>query len=127
MADTLAVFGRTPVVAANAARDWPIVGEAEREAVARVLDRGRLGGPVAPEAVALQREWSSYCGVTHCLATNSGTAALHLALVAAGIRPGDEVITSAFTFSASAHAILHALGVPVFADIDPVTFTLDPA
>jgi dTDP-4-amino-4,6-dideoxygalactose transaminase len=126
MPDTLAIFGGTPVVAGGLARSWPQVGDDDQAAVMRVLQRGQLGGPRAPEAVALQEEWAAYCGVRHCLATNSGTAALHLALIAAGVQPGDEVITSAFTFSASAHAILHALAVPVFADIDPVSFTLDP-
>jgi perosamine synthetase len=125
MADKLAVFGGPPVVGPGEAHFWPQIREDDRAAVLRVLDRGRLGGPLAPEAVALQREWAAYCGVAHCLATNSGTAALHMALIAAGVSPGDEVITSAFTFSASAHAILHGLAVPVFADIDPVTFTLD--
>ncbi|HEX8938939.1 MAG TPA: DegT/DnrJ/EryC1/StrS family aminotransferase [Candidatus Limnocylindrales bacterium] len=127
MADRLAIFGGSPVVPPGTARTWPQIRDDDRQAVIRVLDRGQLGGPRAPEAVALQEEWAAYCAVRHCLATNSGTAALHLALVAAGVQPGDEVITSAFTFSASAHAILHALAIPVFADIDPVTFTLDPA
>ena len=125
MTDRLAIFGGHPVLQPGQARSWPQIRDDDRAAVLRVLDRGRLGGPRAPEAVALQDEWAAYCGVAHCLATNSGTAALHLALIAAGVRPGDEVITSAFTFSASAHAILHALAIPVFADIDPLTFTLD--
>ena len=127
MPDRLAIFGGTPVVEDGITRSWPQVRDDDRQAVLRVLERGRLGGPRAPEAVALQEEWAAYCGVRHSLATNSGTAALHLALIAAGVQPGDEVITSAFTFSASAHAILHALAIPVFADIDPVTFTMDPA
>lgn len=127
MVDRLAIFGGTPVVDPGAARTWPRITDEDRAAVMRVLDRGQLGGPRAPEAVALQDEWARFCGTAHCLATNSGTAALHLALIAAGVEPGDEVITSAFTFSASAHAILHALAIPVFADIDPVTFTLDTA
>src|SRR5512143_1929089 len=114
MVDRLAIFGGTPVVDATQARAWPQIGPEDRDAVQRVLDRGQLGGPRAPEAVALQESWAAYCGVAYCLATNSGTAALHLALIAAGVEPGDEVITSAFTFSASAHAILHALAIPVF-------------
>jgi perosamine synthetase len=122
----LAVFGGSPTVDPSRGRTWPLIGEDDREAVERVLDRGRMGGPTAPEALGLQREFAEYSGVRHCLATNSGTAALHLALIAAGVRPGDEVITSAFTFSASALAVLHALAVPVFADIDPITYTIDP-
>jgi dTDP-4-amino-4,6-dideoxygalactose transaminase len=91
-----------------------------------VLDRGIIGGADAPEASALQREFANYVDARYCLATNSGTSALHLALLALNLQPGDEVITSAFSFSASALAILHALAIPVFVDVDPRTFTLDP-
>ena len=94
--------------------------------VKRVLDRGVLWGPNAPEVSALQEEWAAYCGTRHCLMTNSGTAALHCAVVAAGVQPGDEVIVPAFSFVATAMAVLHQGAVPVFCDIDPVTHNLDP-
>jgi len=94
--------------------------------VLRVLDRGVLSGQFAPEVRGLESEWAGYVGSKHCLATNSGTAALQIALAAAGIGPGDEVIVPAFTFVASALAVLHQGAVPVFADIEPRTLGLDP-
>jgi dTDP-4-amino-4,6-dideoxygalactose transaminase len=90
------------------------------------LDSGVLSGSHAPEVRALESEFAEYTGSKHCLSTNSGTAALHIAVAAAGIEPGEEVITSAFTFLASALAVLHHNAVPVFADIDPVTFNISP-
>jgi dTDP-4-amino-4,6-dideoxygalactose transaminase len=91
------------------------------------LDSGILSGSHAPEVRALESEFAEYTGSKHCLSTNSGTAALHIAVAAAGIEPGEEVITSSFTFLASALAVLHHNAVPVFADIDPVTFNVSPA
>ncbi len=93
----------------------------------RVFDSGELWGPFGRETVELEREFASFVGTRHCLLVNSGTAALHCALVGAGVGPGDEVIVPALTFVASAQAVLHAGAQPVFADIDPVTFTVDPA
>jgi dTDP-4-amino-4,6-dideoxygalactose transaminase len=104
---------------------WPEITDADRAAIARVLDRGLLYGPNAPETTALEREWSAYTGTRFALLTNSGTAALHCAVVAAGVRPGDEVIVPAFSFVATPMAVLHAGAVPVFCDIDPRTHTLD--
>lgn len=74
-----------------------------------------------------EKSFASYCGTEHAVAVNSGTSALHLALLAAGIGSGDEVITTPMTFVATAAAILYAGAKPVFADIDPVTWTMDPA
>lgn len=109
------------------ARRWPIVTDGDRAAIARVLDRGVLSGAAAPEMGALEAEFAETVGARFCLATNSGTAALHIALAAAGVGPGDEVIIPALSFIATAQAILHQGGVPVFADIDPVTYNIDPA
>jgi len=106
--------------------EWPPVSDGDKKAVMAVLDRRQFWGTHAPEVAALQEEWASYIGTKFCLATNSGTAALHIAVAAAGIGPGDEVITSALTFIASAHAALHQNAVPVFVDIDPVTYCIDP-
>ncbi|NQU10176.1 DegT/DnrJ/EryC1/StrS family aminotransferase [bacterium] len=106
--------------------EWPIVTQREKRAVMAVLDRREFWGSHATEVMGLQREWADYVGVKHCLVTNSGTAALHIAVAAAGVGPGDEVITTALTFVASALAILHQNGVPVFVDIDPGTFNIDP-
>ena len=71
--------------------------------------------------------FSSYVGVNYGIGVNSGTSALHMALLAAGIKPGDEVITTPFTFIATVAAIVYAGAKPVFVDIDPDSFTLDPA
>ena len=107
-------------------RPWPEITAEDRAAVARVLDSGELWGPNAPEVTALQDEWARYVGTGFCLLTNSGTAALHCAVAAAGVGPGDEVIVPAFSFVATAMAVFHQGAVPVFCDIDPLIHTLDP-
>ena len=124
---TLAVLGGEPVATSRDTRRWPILTKADYEAVERVLNRGVLSGRVAPEIRALEKEFAAYVGVHTCLATNSGTAALHMALAAAGVGPGDEVIVPALTFIATAQAVLHQGATPVFADIDRITYNLDPA
>jgi dTDP-4-amino-4,6-dideoxygalactose transaminase len=106
---------------------WPQLDERDRAAVLRVLDHGVLSGPGTPEIVGLEADVAAYLGVRHCLAVNSGTAALHCALAAAGVRAGDEVIVPAFTFMASALAVAHQGATPVFCDVDPRTFNLDAA
>jgi len=82
---------------------------------------------LGPEVAAFENRFADYCGVDHCLAVNSGTSALHLALLAAGIGPGDEVITVSMTFVATTAAVLYSGAKPVFVDVDPVTWTMDPA
>jgi len=108
-------------------RLWPILTDADRAAVARVLDRGVLSGAGAPEMTALEAEFARAVGSRFCLATNSGTAALHIALAAARVGPGDEVIIPALSFVATAQAVLHQGARPVFVDIDPKTYNLDAA
>jgi dTDP-4-amino-4,6-dideoxygalactose transaminase len=102
----------------------PLIGEEEKAAVLRVLESGNLaqGARVAE----LEQLFAAWLGVEHAVATSSGTTALHLALLAHDIGPGDEVITSSFTFIASPNAVLFTGATPVFADIDPVTYNLDP-
>ena len=107
-------------------RRWPILTEADRAAVARVLDRGVLSGAGAPEMKALEAEFAAMVGARFCLATNSGTSALHIALAAAGVGQGDEVIVPALSFIATAQAVLHQGATPVFADVDPATYNIDP-
>jgi dTDP-4-amino-4,6-dideoxygalactose transaminase len=93
-------------------------------AIAGVLESSQfcLGSEVA----AFEREYAAYCQAKFCAGMNSGTSALHLALLAAGVGPGDEVITVPFTFVASIASILYAGARPVLVDIDPSTFTIDP-
>jgi dTDP-4-amino-4,6-dideoxygalactose transaminase len=94
-------------------------------AVARVLASGQYVG--GDEITALEREFAAYCGASHGVAVNSGTSALHLALLAAGVQPGDVVITVPFTFYATVAAIGYAGATPVYVDIDASTFNMDPA
>jgi len=94
------------------------------EAVARVFSSGRY--ILGPEGEALEKELAAYSGAKHAIGVNSGTDALHLALVAAGIGAGDEVIVPAFTFFASAEAVSYTGAKPVFVDIDLATFNVDP-
>jgi dTDP-4-amino-4,6-dideoxygalactose transaminase len=95
------------------------------DAAARVLDSCRF--ILGPEGQSLERELAALCGARHGVGTGSGTDALLLALKAVGVKPGDEVITSAFSFVASGTTIVMAGATPVFVDIDPATFNLDPA
>jgi dTDP-4-amino-4,6-dideoxygalactose transaminase len=92
-------------------------------AVGRVLASGRY--VLGPEGEALERELAAYTGAAHAVGVNSGTDALHLALVACGVGPGDEVIVPAFTFFASAEAVSYTGATPVFADVDAATFNLN--
>ena len=102
----------------------PFIGEAEKEAVLEVLESGMLAQ--GPRVAAFEARFAEVCGVKHAIAVSSGTAALHVALLAHGIGPGDEVITTPFTFIASANSILFTGAKPVFADIAADTFNLDP-
>ena len=103
----------------------PQIGDEEKRAVLEVLDSGQLAqGPVVE---AFEREFAAWIGVKHAIAVNSGTAALHLVMLAHGVKEGDEVITSPFTFVASANAALFVGARPVFVDIEPETYCLDPA
>src|SRR5579862_5827716 len=94
-------------------------------AISRVLESCQF--VLGPEVAGFEQEFAAYCGATECIAMNSGTSALHLALLAAGVGPGDEVITVPFTFVASVSAVTYAGARPVLVDIDPRSFTMDPA
>jgi dTDP-4-amino-4,6-dideoxygalactose transaminase len=94
-------------------------------AVARAIESTQF--VLGPEVLSFEERFAGYCNVGHCRAVSSGTSALHLALLAAGIGPGDEVITVSMTFVATTAAILYSGATPVFVDVDPVTWTMDPA
>ncbi len=102
----------------------PLISDEEKQAVLDVLDSGIL--TQGPRVQAFEEAFAEMCGVRYAIATSSGTAALHIALLAHGIGPGDEVITSPFTFIASANCALYVGARPVFVDIDPRTFNLNP-
>ena len=102
----------------------PLVGDEEQHEVARVLASGLLAQ--GPEVKAFEHEFAAFCGTRHALATTNGTSALHLALLAAGVGPGDEVITTPFSFFSSASSIRMAGAKPVFVDLEPDGYTLDP-
>jgi perosamine synthetase len=129
--ERLALFGGTPVLSQAESqrvhRLWPMVGEEERRAVARVLDRGILSGPYAPESMALEEEFAAFVGARRCLLTHCGTSALVIGLAAAGVHAGDEVIVPAYSFVATPLAVVQIGAIPVFADVDVATGCVDPA
>ncbi len=103
----------------------PLIGEEEKKAVMEVLDSGIIAQ--GPKVKAFEEAFAAMCGVKHAIATSSGTTALHLALLANGVGEGDEVITTPFTFIASSNSVLFCGARPVFVDIDPHTFNIDPS
>lgn len=121
----LAINGGEKTLDDSIKTKWPEITKEDKDAVMRVLDSGVLWGVYAPEMRALEKEFAEYVGANYCIAVNSGTAALHCAVSAADIGPGDEVITPAFSFVASAVSILHHNAIPVFIDLDPDTYNID--
>jgi perosamine synthetase len=125
---TLAIRGGRPCIPRRL-RPWlqharsVELSQADRRAAARAVKAYPWTWDPIPE---FERGWARYVGARHCVAMNSGTAALQTALKCIGLERGDEVITSAFTFLASASCVLYQNGIPVFADIDPRTYCLDP-
>lgn len=103
----------------------PDITEAERSAVLSVLASRYLS--LGPNVVAFEQALASFVGASHAVAVNSGTSGLHLAVIAAGIGEGDRVLTTPFSFVASANVILYERGIPIFVDVDPVTGNIDPA
>ena len=111
------------IAMADPAAEYRALRHEVDDAVLRVLASGRY--ILGPEGEAFEREFAAFVGTPHAVTVNSGTDALHLALRAAGIGPGDEVVVPAFTFFATAEAVSHAGATPVFADVDARTFNLD--
>ena len=103
----------------------PMMDEREAEAARRVILSGWI--TQGPEVAAFEKEFAAYTGAAHAVAVSNCTTALHLALMAIGIQPGDEVITVSHSFIATANVVKYCGATPVFIDVDPVTFNIDPA
>lgn len=132
--DALALLGG-PALRPGGQKPFNTIGAREKQAVIDVLDNGELSGFVASagdefwggaQVRALEAKFKAYFGVRHAIAVNSATSGLHCATMAMGLGPGDEVVVTPYTMSASATAIVMAGAVPVFADIEDETFGLDP-
>src|SRR6478609_3323947 len=103
----------------------PTFGEAEVEAVRAVLESGWVAGQ-GPKCGELEAAFAHHCGAKHALAVSNCTAALHLALLALGVGAGDEVVVADYTFPATGHAVLWTGATPVFADVRPDLWSVDP-
>ncbi|GAB3981466.1 DegT/DnrJ/EryC1/StrS family aminotransferase [Spirosoma terrae] len=124
MKEQLAINGGDRVV--KGSFPWPVFDEQEVQAVADIVRSGQWGNPDCDGAVAaFEREFADYCGSTYAISCVNGSVSLRLALIACGVRPGDEVIVPPYTFIATASVVLEANCVPVFVDIDPDTYNLD--
>lgn len=124
--EKLAIHGGKPVVSDKTRfRMWPEVTREDEEMVLQSLRQGRHS--FGPHIQLLEEEFGAWNGNRFCLATNSGTSALHLCVAACGVGPGDEVITSALSYSSSAACILHHNAIPVFLDCEWNTMHIDPA
>jgi perosamine synthetase len=123
MTDKLALDGGPPV-RATPFPPWPVLGKEDVAAVAEALRSGHLTQLTGSTVAAFEEAFAAWHGVRHCVATSSGTTAIHIALAALDIGPGDEVIVPAHTFIASATPVLHQRAIPVFADVDPQTYCL---
>jgi len=126
----LAALGGTPIAEGGLRVQWPEIGQEEREAILTVLERGewcRLWSEEECEAAKFEAEWARYHDAKHCVAVANGTVALMCAFRALGVWHGDEVIVPAITFVATADAVALCGAIPVFVDIDPETYQIDPA
>ena len=130
----LAILGGKPI-RSKPFPAYPVLGEQEKSAVMKVLESGQLSTFSASrqgflggrEIQAFERDFSDYHGTTEAIAVNSATSGLHAAIAACGVEPGDEVLVPAYTFTATATAVLHHNAIPVFVDVDPISFCMDPA
>jgi len=125
VSEPLALHGGRPARPALLPYGWQAIDEDDVQAALAVLRGGRL--TTGPRVAEFERAVAAAVGAAHAVAVSSGTAALHAAVFAAGIGPGDEVIVPALTFAASANAVLYQGGIPVFADVRGDTLNVDPA
>ena len=126
MTHHLAIHGGPPVRTAPFTA-WPVFDQSEEEAVLAALRSGHWGRLDGDRVTAFEAAFATYQGAAYAIAVTNGTVALRLALLAAGIEAGDEVIVPPYTFLATASAVVEANGTPIFADIEPDTYNLDPA
>ena len=125
MPEALALLGGPRTIPEGAVKPWPPIDDADREMVLASLGGGKH--TFGPNCVALQDEFAAWNGSRHAITTNSGTAALHMCLVAAGCGCGDEVIVPAYSWSSSATCVMQHNSLPVFVDIDFDTMNIDVA
>lgn len=125
----LALFGGTPLFNQDYVHEdpWPETQPQDLDAVQEVFSSGAFTGLHNEQVDKLETEYANFTGAKFALALGTGTASLHAAVAAAGCKPGDEVLIPALTFLASASAVLHHVSIPVFADIDPQTYNIDPS
>jgi dTDP-4-amino-4,6-dideoxygalactose transaminase len=124
--ETLALFGGDPVV--NHKFSWPVFDESDVQAVADVVRSGNWGNPNCDgEAEKFEKAFADFNGSEYAISCANGSVALRIALISCGVKPGDEVIIPPYTFIATASVVIEANCVPVFADIDPDTYNIDPA
>lgn len=126
MASPLALLGGTPV-RTQPFPDWPQFGPAEEQRLLATLRSGKWGRLQGAEVDTFEQAFAAQHGCRHGIAVVNGTVSLRIGLLAAGIRAGDEVIVPPYTFLSTATAVVEANAVPVFADVDPLTYNLDPA
>lgn len=112
----------------NTVFPWPIFDQTDIDEITDIVKSGRWGNPDCGEIVArFEKEFAEFCGSKYALACVNGSVALRIALIACGVKPGDEVIITPYTFIATASIVLEANCVPVFVDIDPDTYNIDPS
>ncbi len=125
MKDTLAINGGPKTI--DKSFDWPVFDDRDVDAVKEIAASGKWGNSECGGVVgAFEKEFADFCGAKYALACVNGSVALRLSLIASGVRPGDEVIVPPYTFIATASIVVEANCVPVFVDIDPETYNIDP-
>jgi len=125
MKENLAINGGPKTIDQNF--EWPVFDESDVEVVAGIVRSGKWGNPDCGDVVeAFEKEYATFCGSKYALTCVNGSVALRLALIACGVKPGDEVIVPPYTFIATASIVIEANCVPVFVDIDPETYNISP-